>query len=171
MWRPELWLALLRVVVGALVLRAAWPKFTVLWWAGAVPYPVVSAASLTQQTRRLSELAAGTPFAWHRDFLRDTVLPHATLASTLQAWAEVAIGVGLILGLLTGLAALVGLLLAANTALAAHVAGTGPGPMHALLIAAMVAFLGSRAGRAWGLDAAIHRRASRGARVLLSLLT
>lgn len=171
MWRPELWLALLRVVVGTLVLRAAGPKFAILWWANVLPYPVVSSPYLTQHARRLGELAAGTPFPWHRDFLRDTVLPHATLAGTLQAWGEVGVGVGLILGLLTGLTALAGLLLALNTALAAHVTGTGPRPVDALLIAAMVACLGSRAGRAYGLDAAIHRRASRGVRLLLSLLT
>lgn len=171
MWRPELWLALLRVVVGALVLRAARPKFGIVWAANVVPYPVVSPEYLTQHAQRLGELAAGTPFAWHRDFLRNTVLPHATLAGTLQAWGEVAVGVGLILGLFAGLAALVGLLLAINTALAARVAGTGPTAFHVLMIAAMLAFLGSRAGRAWGLDAAIRRRASRGVQILLALVT
>lgn len=171
MWRPELWLALLRVVVGAMVLRAAWPKFTLVWAANVVPYPIVSPRFLTLHARRLQELAATTPFPWHRDLLEERVLPHATLAGTLEAWGEVAVGVGLVLGLLVGLAALVGLVLAVNTAFTAHVAGGGLQPVHALVVAAMLAFLGSRAGRAWGLDAVIHRQASPGVvRAVLSLV-
>jgi thiosulfate dehydrogenase [quinone] large subunit len=168
-WRPDLWLALLRVAVGALLLRQAWTHFA-LAWVGVVPFPGVSPRFLAAHGRHLAEVAAATPYPWHRDLLRDVLLPHATLAGTLQAWAELLVGIGLVLGFLAGLAALVGLVLAADTLLAASVAAPGPEPLHWLLAIAMLAFLGSRAGRAWGLDAWLLRRASRPSRVVLGLL-
>ncbi len=169
MWRPDLWLALLRVAVGALVLRQAWAHFA-LEWVGVVPVPAVSPRFLAAHSRQLTQLAAATPYPWHRDLLRDVLVPHATLTGTLQAWAELLVGAGLVLGLLAGLAALVGLILAANTLLVASVIAPGPEPLHWLLAAAMLAFLGSRAGRAWGLDALLLRRASRPSRIVLGPL-
>jgi thiosulfate dehydrogenase [quinone] large subunit len=45
---------------------------------------------------------------WYATFLRDVVLPHASLWAHLVAWGEVLVGVSLILGMLTVLAAFFG---------------------------------------------------------------
>src|SRR2546426_2146791 len=46
-----------------------------------------------------------------RDFLQNTVIPHSQLFAQLTAFGEVAVGLGLTAGLLTTLAAGIGLLL------------------------------------------------------------
>lgn len=171
MLRADLWLALVRIVVGAVALATARAKFEVGWIGQAVPFPAVTPLFLAEEQGRLAELAARTPYAWHRDLLQHTVLPHGALAATLEAWAELFVGIGLVLGLLAGLAALLGLGLAGHSALAAHVAGTGPHALHWITLVAMLAFFGARAGRSLGLDGLIRRRVSGVGRAFLALLT
>jgi uncharacterized membrane protein YphA (DoxX/SURF4 family) len=172
-WKPELWLVLIRVVTGAVVVAIAWGKFTLasIGRAVPIPYPSVSQEFLTAQAGRLAELAIATPFVGHRRLVRDTFLPHASLVGTCQAWAELAVGASLVLGLLTGLGALVGLVVTLHVGFAAFVTGSGLQPAHWLLSTAMLAFLGSRAGRAWGVDAILRRRAGGLLRYLLAPLT
>lgn len=165
---PTAGLALLRVVVGAWFLKAVWTKITVAYAWGVVPYPVASPRFLAFHPKRVAEFAAGNPLGWYRDFLEGVVLPHAPLFATLQAYGEVVVGVGLVLGLFTGLAALVGLVLALNFGLATQWMSFGQQGFHLLLVTAMVVFLLTRAGRAWGLDAVLVRRA--GGRRWLKLL-
>jgi len=80
------------------------------------------------------------------------VVPHSLVFATLQAYAEAAVGLGLVLGLLTGLAALVGLFLSLNYGLATQWMSFGQQGFHVLLTTAVVICLGARAGRAWGVD-------------------
>jgi thiosulfate dehydrogenase [quinone] large subunit len=115
---PAAGIALVRVVVGAWFLKAVWTKITLAYAWDVVPYPVASPRFLALHPRRVAEFAAGNPLGWYRDFLEGIVLPHAPLFATLQAYGEVVVGVGLVLGLFTGLAALVGLVLALNFGLA-----------------------------------------------------
>jgi thiosulfate dehydrogenase [quinone] large subunit len=149
---PHLWIALLRVVVGAWFIKAVWTKLVVEWLWGAVPYPAVSARFLGFYPKRVAEFAAGNPLAWYRDFLESVVLPQNRVFATLQAFGEVAVGLGLVLGLLTGLTALVGLFLSLNYGLASQWMSFGQQGFHVLLVTSMLVFLGARAGRAWGLD-------------------
>src|SRR5690349_20365188 len=114
MLAPQFWIAVMRVVVGVSFLKAVWSKFTIASAFGVVPYPAVSARFLAFQPKRVAAFAAGNPVAWYKDFLENSVLPHAQVWAMLQAYGEVAVGVGLVLGLLTGLSALVGLFLAVN---------------------------------------------------------
>jgi thiosulfate dehydrogenase [quinone] large subunit len=158
---PERWIALLRVVVGAWFLKAVWTKVTLGTLAGVVPFPVVTQRFLDFQPRRVAEFAAGNPVGWYRDFLEAVVLPHAALFATLQAYGEVAVGIGLCLGLLTGLAAAVGLVLTLNYGLATQWMSFGQQGFHVLLTTSMIIFLGCRAGRVWGLDAWLVRGAGR----------
>src|SRR5947199_8878528 len=81
----------------------------------------------------------------------------------LQAYGEAAVGVGLVLGLLTGLCALVGLFLAVNYGLATQWMSFGQQGLHLLLRTSMIIFLIAPAGRAWGTDALILSRTSTGA--------
>ena len=81
--------------------------------------------------------------------------------ATLQAYGEVAVGVGLVLGLLTGLTALVGLFLTVNFGLATQWMSFGQQGFHLLLTTSMLMFLVARAGRVWGLDGWLLRRPGR----------
>jgi thiosulfate dehydrogenase [quinone] large subunit len=155
---PHAWIVLLRVVVGAWFLKAVWTKLVVGWFLGVIPYPAVSPRFLGFQPKRVAEFAAGNPVEGYRTFLESTVLPHAATFAMLQAYGEVAVGLGLVLGLLTGLAALIGLFLAINFGLATQWMSFGQQGFHLLLTTSMIVFLGSRAGRLWGLDAWILSR-------------
>lgn len=59
----------------------------------------------------------GTP-SWYSSFLNSVVLPNASGFATLVALGELAVGVGLLVGLLTGIAAFFGVLMNANYVLA-----------------------------------------------------
>lgn len=154
---PDRAVALLRVVVGAWFVKAVWTKVGVA--AGAVPYPIVSPRFLAFQPKRVAEFAAGNPVGWYKDFLETAVLPHATLFATLQTIGEVAVGIGLLFGVMTRLAAAVGLFLALNFGLATQWMSFGQQGFHVLLATSMVVFLGAGAGRAWGLDGLLLPRA------------
>ena len=161
MIQPERAVALLRIVVGAWFIKAVWTKLMLGFAAGVIPYPVVSPRFVGFQPKRVAEFAAGNPVGWYKDFLEHTVLPHAKMFATLQAYGEVAVGVGLVLGLLTGLTALVGLFLAVNFGLATQWMSFGQQGFHLLLTTSMLIFLVTRAGRVWGLDGWLLRRPGR----------
>lgn len=84
---------------------------------------------------------------WYAWFLRELVIPHATLFSYLVAWGEVLVGIALILGVLTGVAALVGGFMNANFLLAGAVS-TNP----IMLALELVLIIGWRPAGWWGLD-------------------
>lgn len=169
MWNPDRWLVLLRVVVGAWFLKAVWTKLTLSFLWGAIPYPAVSSRFLNFHPKRVAEFAAGNPVGWYKEFLEATVLPNTKLFATLQAYGEACVGIGLVLGLLTGLSALVGLLLALNYGLATQWMSFGQQGFHLLLVTSMVIFLGSRAGRTLGFDRVLLR-ATRESRLLRFLI-
>ena len=157
---PQFWIAMLRVVVGAWFLKAVWTKLTLAYAFGVIPYPAVSPRFLGFQPKRVAEFAAGNPVDFYKQFLEHTILPNAKLWASLQAYAEAAVGVGLVLGFLTGLSALVGLFLTLNYGLATQWMSFGQQGFHVLLTTSMVIFLAARAGRAWGIDRLILMRAS-----------
>jgi uncharacterized membrane protein YphA (DoxX/SURF4 family) len=156
---PARAMAVLRIVVGAWFVKAVWTKLTLAYAAGAIPYPVVSARFVGFQPKRVAEFAAGNPVGWYKDFLERTVLPDAATFATLQAYGEAAVGIGLILGLLTGITALVGLFLAVNYGLATQWMSFSQQGFHLLLITSMILFVLTRAGRAWGVDGWLLTRA------------
>jgi thiosulfate dehydrogenase [quinone] large subunit len=159
MIHPERAVAVLRIVVGVWFLKAVWTKLGLGLAAGVIPYPVVSPRFLGFHPKRVAEFAAGNPVGWYKDFLEHTVLPQAPLFATLQTYGEVAVGIGLVLGLLTGLTVLVGLFLALNYGLATQWMSFGQQGFHLLLITSMVLFLATRAGRVWGVDRWLLARA------------
>lgn len=154
---PKAAIALLRIVVGAWFLKAVWTKLTLVWLGGVVPYPAVSPRFLAFQPKRVAEFAADNPVAWYKHFLQTTVLPRSTLFAELQAYGEVVVGLGLVLGLFTGLAALVGLVLSVNYGLATQWMSFGQQGFHLLLITSMVIFLVTGAGRLAGVDQLLRR--------------
>jgi len=155
------WVVLLRVVVGAWFVKAVWTKLTLAFLWGVVPYPAVSPRFLAFQPKRVAEFAAGNPVGWYKSFLEETVLPNSSLFATLQTFGEAAVGLGLILGLLTGLTAIVGLYLSLNYGLASQWMSFGQQGFHMLLVTSMIIFYFARAGRTWGLDGVILSRSGR----------
>ena len=171
MLAPQYWIVLLRVVVGVWFLKAVWTKLALgLLW-GIIPYPVVSPRFLGFHAKRVAEFAAGNPVEWYKQFLEGTVLPNAKLFATLQTYGEVAVGLALVLGLLTGLSALIGLFLSLNYGLATQWMTFGQQGFHVLLVTSMLILLGARAGRVWGLDAWLRSGDSARGRWWLGLLT
>ena len=159
MIHPARAIAMLRIVVGAWFVKAVWTKLALAYAAGIVPYPVVSPRFVGFQPKRVAEFAAGNPIGWYKEFLERTVLPDAATFATLQAYGEAAVGLGLILGVLTGVTAVVGLFLALNYGLATQWMSFGQQGFHVLLITSMLLFLLTRAGRVWGVDGWLLARA------------
>jgi uncharacterized membrane protein YphA (DoxX/SURF4 family) len=83
------------------------------------------------------------------------VIPHSNLYAHLTAWGETVAGLGLTLGLLTGVASVVGLVLVINYGRATQWMSPGQQGFHLVLFFLMIAFFFARAGRTWGLDARI----------------
>ena len=161
------WIVMLRVVVGAWFVKAVWTKLTLAYLWGVIPYPTVSPRFLAFQPKRVAEFAAGNPVDWYKRFLEETVLPSSNLFATLQTFGEAAVGLGLILGLLTGLTAIVGLYLSLNYGLASQWMSFGQQGFHVLLVTSMIIFYFARAGRTWGLDGVILSRAPRWLRLVM----
>ena len=80
------------------------------------------------------------------------------LAVHLRRLSETVVGIGLTLGLLTGLASLVGLFLVTNYGLATQWMSPGQQGFHLVLFFLMLAFFFARAGRTWGFDRWLARR-------------
>jgi len=155
------WVVLLRVVVGAWFVKAVWTKFTLAYLWDVIPYPTVSPRFVAFHPKRIAEFAAGNPIDWYKEFLEQTVLPNSRVFATLQTFGEAAVGFGLVLGLLTGLTALVGLYLSLNYGLASQWMSFGQQGFHVLLVTSMIIFFFARAGRVWGLDGRILARRGR----------
>lgn len=153
---PARWLAVLRIVVGLWFIKGMWTKW--VWVGGFLPIPVATDRWVESMSRIVTGYAESTPIDWYRAFLEQVVLPNAELFANLTAIGEVAVGIGLIFGLLGGVAAMIGLLLTS-----AYVLGGLGQPLHRqglrfIVWFAMLAFLFARAGRVWGVDGWIVRR-------------
>ncbi len=166
---PQAWIVVLRVVVGAWFFKAVWTKLTLAFLWGVIPYLAVSPRFLAFHPKRVAEFAAGNPIWWYKNFLEGTVLPSAQTFATFQAYGEVVAGIGLILGLATGLTALIGLYLSLNFGLATQWMSAGQQGFHVLLVTSMLILLFTRAGRVFGLDGPILGSAGPTARRWLRL--
>jgi uncharacterized membrane protein YphA (DoxX/SURF4 family) len=153
MAHPAQWLAVVRIIIGLYFAKALWTKLTIMLVGGVLPVPVVQDRWIHVMPTIVEKQAAGNPIAFYKDFLEHTVLTHSNLFAHLTAWGEVVTGVGLTLGLFTGVASLVGLLLVANYGLATQWMTPNQQGFHIVLATLMIAFFFVRAGRTWGLDA------------------
>ncbi|MFD1203723.1 MULTISPECIES: DoxX family membrane protein [Sporosarcina] len=99
-----IWL-IIRVYVGFAWLKAGWGKVTSDAWtgenAGAALQGFIGGA--------LAKSAEGGDVSgWYATFLENVVLPNAKVFGFMVAYGEVLVGLGLIFGLLTGIAAFFG---------------------------------------------------------------
>jgi len=167
MVHADRWVVLLRIVVGVWFVKAVWTKFTLAFLWDLIPYPAVSPRFVAFHPKRIAEFAAGNPVEWYKNFLEGTVLPNSKVFATLQTFGEAAVGLGLILGLVTGLTALVGLFLCLNYGLGSQWMGFGQQGFHVLLVTSMIIFLFARAGRTWGVDQIFARSGPRWLRLIV----
>jgi thiosulfate dehydrogenase [quinone] large subunit len=98
-----IWL-IVRLYLGWTWLHAGWGKVTNPKWTGDE-----AGAALTGFIKgALAKAEEGQVYGWYAAFLENVVLPNAKVFAYLVAFGEVAVGLGLILGLLTGIAAFFG---------------------------------------------------------------
>jgi uncharacterized membrane protein YphA (DoxX/SURF4 family) len=152
MSRPDRWLAVMRIIVGLYFAKAVITKLGIVM-VGGVPLPGASERWVNVMPKIVAKQAADNPILFYKHFLEHTVLTHHEIYAQLTAWGETITGIGLTLGLLTGIASVVGLLLAVNYGLATQWMSAGQQGFHIVLVSLMIAFFFARAGRTWGLDA------------------
>lgn len=152
---PAQWLAVLRIAVGLYFVKSLVTKMTIVLLGGFLPVPAVSARWIEVMPKIVGRQAAENPILFYKQFLEGTVLAHPELFAQLTAWGETVVGIGLTLGLLTGVSSLIGLFLVTNYGLATQWMSPGQQGFHLVLFVLMLAFFFARAGRTWGLDGRI----------------
>lgn len=158
MSHPAEWLALLRIVVGLYFVKSLITKMSLVMLGGVLPVPMVSSRWLEVMPKIVTRQASENPIAFYKNFLETTVLPNSNVFAQMTAWGETVVGIGLTLGLLTGLASIVGLILVINYGLATQWMTPGQQGFHLVLFFLMVAFFFARSGRTWGIDGWLARR-------------
>ncbi len=113
-----IWL-IVRLYVGYEWITAGWEKVTASAWTGAQAGTALS--GFVQNGIKASTGAHPAVQDWYASFLQNVVLPHASVFSYLVAFGELLVGVGLIFGALTGVAAFFGIVMNANYLLAGAV--------------------------------------------------
>jgi len=161
MSHPAEWLAFLRIVVGLYFVKSLVTKMSVVMLGGILPVPMVSGRWLEVMPKIVTRQASENPILFYKQFLETTVLPNSSIFAQMTAWGETAVGIGLTLGLLTGVASIVGLILVVNYGLATQWMSPGQQGFHLVLFFLMAAFFFARAGRTWGVDAWLARRKPR----------
>ncbi|HZS79460.1 MAG TPA: hypothetical protein VFA41_22795 [Ktedonobacteraceae bacterium] len=106
-----------RMDVGAQWLLAGWEKVTSPAWGASGKALSGFVAGALAKTSGANPSVQG----WYAWFLQHMVLPNAGLFSFLVTWGEVAVGLGVLLGVLTGIAAGFGVLMNLNYLLAGTV--------------------------------------------------
>jgi uncharacterized membrane protein YphA (DoxX/SURF4 family) len=110
-----------------------------------------------------NELAGFLKFAlkngyrWYQNFLNSVVIPHSSTFGTLVVVAEIYVGIALVLGFTTRLAALVALFLLLNYMCAKGALPWGPGIDQSDIVLAVI-ILFSDAGRIFGIDKLLGNR-------------
>jgi thiosulfate dehydrogenase [quinone] large subunit len=139
-----LWL-LVRLLLGAKWLQSGWGKITNPAWVGSA-----SGTALTGFAQQaLTKTGGEHPDvqAWYAWFLQHAVLPHASFWSYLVSLGEFMVGVAMILGLFTGIAAFFGLFMNESYLLAGSVSVN---PI--MLLLAILIILAWKVAGWWGFD-------------------
>jgi thiosulfate dehydrogenase [quinone] large subunit len=139
-----LW-AIIRVYAGYSWVMAGYEKLTSPAWTGAQAGSGISGFV----TGAIGKSTGASPAVtgWYAGFLQSVVLPNAAVWSWLITLGELAVGIGLIVGCLTGFAAFFGGMMSANYLLAGTLS-TNP----VLFILATWLVLGWRVAGYWGVD-------------------
>ncbi|BBL79828.1 hypothetical protein RxyAA322_16820 [Rubrobacter xylanophilus] len=138
------WLVV-RVYLGALWLLAGWGKLFDPAWVGSEAGAAVR--GFAQGALQLTGGEHPQVTGWYAGFLENVVIPNATFFSYLVVFGEIAVGLGLILGVLTGIAAFFGAFMNASF-LFAGTAGANP----LMFILAVLIMMAWRVAGHWGVD-------------------
>jgi thiosulfate dehydrogenase [quinone] large subunit len=150
MAEPRPWIALLRVAVGGVWLFLAYPQIT------------NNSTYLSQGFgSQVRDMVAGGPWGLYRQFLENVVLTHQPIFAYLTLMANAAVGIALVLGLLTPYAALVGMFLNANYAIASGWMNRDNYALNGLMFVAQIVIIALAAGKAGGIDAIFAGQPSR----------
>ena len=137
-----IWL-ILRLYLGYSWLTAGFGKVTNEAWTGSE-----AGTALKGYMAGVMALAEeGGVAGWYVWFLENFVIPNATIFSYMVAWGELLIGLGLIVGLLTGIAAFFGALMNMSFLLAGTVSSN---PI--MLLIAILLILAWKVAGWYGLD-------------------
>ena len=166
---PERWLAVLRIAVGVWFAKAIFTKLSITLAWGFLPVPTASDRWQHIMPVLVTKYAEGNPIGFFKEFLLNAVVPNSHVYAQLTAFGEAAVGLGLVFGCCTTLAAAIGLVLVVNYGLAVQWQGSAQQGFHYMLITTLVVILATRAGRVWGVDGWMraHRPGSWLARVPL----
>lgn len=137
-----IWL-LLRLYIGYTWLMAGLGKVQDDAWTGAN----AGAAMEGYMTAVMNLAEEGGIAGWYAWFLDTVVIPNAAFFSYMVAWGELLVGLGLIIGLLTGIAAFFGALMNISFLLAGTVSSN-----PVMLIIAMLLVLAWKVAGWYGLD-------------------
>jgi thiosulfate dehydrogenase (quinone) large subunit len=138
------WL-ILRLWLGYEWLKAAWGKWAEGGWVGEGAGGAVQGFAKGAIAQTTGELPLVTQ--WYASFLENVVVPNAALFSYLVILGETLVGIALVLGAFTGIAAFFGVFMNASFLFA----GTaGANPLMALV--AILLVLAWRVAGWWGLD-------------------
>lgn len=150
-------LAIFRIAFGLLYLDMAWQK---------APWVIQDGNRFGWLYGWIQQEIAHPAFAWYAAFLQNVVLPNFRVFGMLTFVTEVALGLGLLFGIMTRLVGLGGLLWQVNIALGAF---NVPGEWYwiwPLLTLPQFCFAFCGAGQVWGIDRwlepALRRRAEAG---------
>jgi len=133
------YVALVRIAIGYHFVTVAWPKVT---------------GGFGRMGEQLLSAAPNDPFAWHRAFIVDWVVPNADWFRYVVAYGELAIGISLLTGCLVRISSAFGAFHNLNIYLAAAT-GVAVG-LNRLFILLHLIFVFSGAGRSLGVDCWLH---------------
>jgi thiosulfate dehydrogenase (quinone) large subunit len=139
-----IWL-ILRLYAGWQWAEAGWQKLHAAAWTGSQAGTAIT--GFVNGALAKSSGAHPDVQSWYATFLRGAVLPYAVGWSYLVSWGELLVGVALIVGIFTGIAAFVGSFMNMNYLLAGTVS-TNP----ILLVIATLLVLAWKTAGWWGLD-------------------
>lgn len=155
-----LWLVV-RVYLGWLWISAGWDKFNNPAWFGKGAGAGITGFAQGALHKTAAFCASGAPCHpdvqdWYATFLQHTLLVHPALWSHVITLGEMAVGVGLILGCLVGVAAFFGFFMNLNFMLAGSVSVN---PI--MMVLAIVLVLSWRVAGYYGLDSVVLPRLQR----------
>jgi thiosulfate dehydrogenase [quinone] large subunit len=148
-------LALCRMAFGLYFISYAFDKTTREWLTSAAPMSMFLFGNPAANPPTRGVIPNATPF--YADFLTSVVQPNALLFSQLVTIGEWVAGILLLLGLLTRLGSIVGIILNVNYMFMKGVLANG-GSVDRLFVAAEIVFLLAAAGLVWGLDRALRQQ-------------
>jgi thiosulfate dehydrogenase [quinone] large subunit len=138
------WL-IVRIYVGWQWIVPGWEKATSPAWTGATAGSALS--GFLQGALAKTGGANPDVQGWYAGFIQNVILPHAAVWSWLIAYGEEFVGVALILGALTGIAAFFGLFMNLNYLLAGTIS------INPILFTLSIGLiLAWRVAGFWGLD-------------------